>query len=126
VHFDEDPAFYKRLSDKLEKLIQDHKDNWKALAEGYEQIRSEAVAGRRENIEGLNKEETTFYDYVADLAFGPDGVPRQHEAAVKKLMTSVVERLQDTIDILDFWKKIHRNQKVTWQSRDRIAVDQHT
>lgn len=105
VHFDEDPAFYKRLSDKLEKLIQDHKDNWKALAEGYEQIRAEAVAGRRENIEGLNKEETTFYDHVADLAFGPDGVPRQHEAAVKKLMSNVVERLQDTIDILDFWKK---------------------
>ena len=34
VHFDEDPAFYKRLSEKLEKLIQEHKNNWKALAEG--------------------------------------------------------------------------------------------
>ena len=36
VHFDEDPAFYKRLSEKLEKLIEEHKDNWEALAEGYE------------------------------------------------------------------------------------------
>lgn len=26
IHFDEDPAFYKRLSEKLEKLIQEHKD----------------------------------------------------------------------------------------------------
>jgi type I restriction enzyme R subunit len=46
VHFDEDPAFYKRLSEKLEKLIQDHRDNWEALAEGYEHLRKEAIEGR--------------------------------------------------------------------------------
>lgn len=105
VHFDEDPAFYKRLSDKLEKLIEAHKNNWNALAEDYEQLRAEALAGRREGIEGLTTEQTTFYDYVAELAFGPVGVPPQHQAAIKKLMARVVELLQDTIDILDFWKK---------------------
>ncbi|MGE0557346.1 MAG: type I restriction endonuclease subunit R [Burkholderiales bacterium] len=105
VHFDEDPAFYKRLSDKLEKLIQEHKDNWNVLAEGYEQLRAEALAGRRDNIEGLGREATTFYDHVADLAFGAGGVPAQHQPAMKKLMTRIVELLQDTIDILDFWKK---------------------
>ena len=40
VHFDEDPAFYQTLSEKLEKLIQEHKNNWEALAEGYEQLRA--------------------------------------------------------------------------------------
>ena len=69
VHFDEDPAFYKRLSEKLEKLIQEHKDNWEVLAEGYEQLRSEAMAGRTEAVEGLTREATTFYDYVVQLAF---------------------------------------------------------
>ena len=105
VHFDEDPAFYKRLSDKLEKLIQEHKNNWNALAEGYQQIRSEALAGRRESVEGLTQEQTTFYDHVADLAFGASGVPAQHQATLKKLMARVVDLLQDTIGILDFWKK---------------------
>ena len=105
VHFDEDPAFYKRLSDKLEKLIQEHKNNWNVLAEGYEQLRTEAMAGRKDNIEGLTREATTFYDHVADLAFGAAGVPARHQPAMKKLMTRVVELLQDTIDILDFWKK---------------------
>ncbi|MBX9902795.1 MAG: HsdR family type I site-specific deoxyribonuclease [Burkholderiales bacterium] len=105
VHFDEDPAFYKRLSDKLEKLIQEHKDNWNVLAEGYEQLRAEALSGRKDNIDGLGREATTFYDHVADLAFGAGGVPAQHQPAMKKLMTRIVELLQDTIDILDFWKK---------------------
>ena len=69
IHFDEDPAFYKRLSDKLEKLILEHKNNWQALAEGYEALRKEALAGRTDVVEGLSKEATTFYDYVVQIAF---------------------------------------------------------
>jgi type I restriction enzyme R subunit len=105
VHFDEDPAFYKRLSEKLEKLIQEHHDNWAALAEGYEQLRKEASEGRTEAVEGLTKEATTFYDYVIQLAFQGAEPPADPRAALKRLMTRIVELLQETIDILDFWKK---------------------
>ncbi len=105
VHFDEDPAFYKRLSDKLEKLIQEHKNNWEALAEGYEQLRAEALAGRTETVEGLTKEATTFYDYVAQLAFGHGDVPSQERQRLKQLMLRIVELLQSSIGIIDFWKK---------------------
>jgi type I restriction enzyme, R subunit len=105
VHFDEDPAFYKRLSDKLEQLIQEHRNNWEALAEGYEQLRAEALAGRTEIIEGLNKEATTFYDYVAQLAFKKGDVPFHERHRLKQLMLDIVEILQKTIGIIDFWKK---------------------
>ncbi len=105
IHFDEDPAFYQRLSDKLEKLIEAHRDNWQALAEGYEQLRREAEAGRTETVEGLTKEATTFYDYVVRLAFDGNGVPAEHLPRLKALMNRVVETLQDTIGIIDFWKK---------------------
>ncbi|MEP7245239.1 MAG: type I restriction endonuclease [Gammaproteobacteria bacterium] len=105
VHFEEDPAFYKRLSEKLEKLIQDHRDNWEALAEGYEQLRKEAMEGRTDVAEGLTKEATTFYDYVLQLAFNGGEVPVENRAPLKKLMLRIVELLQNTIDVLDFWKK---------------------
>jgi type I restriction enzyme R subunit len=105
VHFDEDPAFYKRLSDKLEHLIQEHRNNWEALAEGYEQLRAEALAGRTETIEGLTKEATTFYDYVAQLAFDHGDVPSQDRQRLKRLMLRIVELLQNSIGIIDFWKK---------------------
>jgi type I restriction enzyme R subunit len=105
VHFDEDPAFYKRLSEKLEKLIQDHRDNWEALAEGYEELRRETIEGRTETAEGLTKEATTFYDYVLQLAFDGGGGPPEARAPLKKLMLRIVELLQNTIDVLDFWKK---------------------
>ena len=105
VHFDEDPAFYTRLSDKLEKLIREHSDNWDALAEGYEQLRAEAVTGRTDIIEGLTKVATTFYDYVAQLAFDGGDVPVEYRQRLKDLMMRVVEILQETIGIIDFWKK---------------------
>jgi len=105
VHFEEDPAFYKRLSDKLEKLIQEHKDNWEALAEAYEQLREEALGGRKEVVEGLTKEATTFYEYVLHLAFDRHEASAEYRQPLKHVMTRIVEILQATIDIIDFWKK---------------------
>src|SRR3546814_11127359 len=56
VHFDEDPAFYKRMSEKLERLIQQHGKNWDLLADEYEQHRSEVAAGRTDTVAGLDRE----------------------------------------------------------------------
>ena len=49
-------------------------------------------------------EATTFYDYVLQLAYGAK-VPSEDRGPLKKLMLRIVEIFQDTIDVLDFWKK---------------------
>jgi len=105
VHFDEDPAFYKKLSEKLEQLIRKHQDNWKVLAEEYEKLREEAAAGRQQTHEGLSKEATTFYDYFTQLAFESGDVPHEYRNELRDLMRRVVCLIQETIDIIDFWKK---------------------
>ncbi len=103
VKFDEDPAFYKTLSEKLERLIDQYQDQWDLLADELEKLRTEAAAGRTENIEGLDKEATTFYTHIVDLAFGKDGVPTGQAEKMKALMKNIVELLQETIGIIDFW-----------------------
>lgn len=80
-------------------------------------LRREAMAGRQEAIEGLSKEATTFYDYVQQLAFNGSNVPGEHRQALKELMTEIVQRLQDTIGIIDFWKKPIEVKKL------RAAID---
>ena len=80
-------------------------NNWDVLAEGYEQLRNEALAGRTEAIDGLNREATTFHDYVVQLAFAGGEVPVDARDPLKRLMARIVETLQDTIGIIDFWKK---------------------
>lgn len=105
IHFDEDPAFYRRLSEKLEKLIQDHRNNWSVLAEGYEHLRREAIEGRTSGVGDLGREASTFYEHVVQLAFAGGTVPGDQDKALKQLMGRLVDGLQETIDILDFWKK---------------------
>ncbi|MEP6606366.1 MAG: type I restriction enzyme endonuclease domain-containing protein, partial [Nitrosospira sp.] len=103
VKFDEDPAFYKTLSEKLEHLIEKYQGQWDLLAQGLERLRTEAAAGRSENVEGLDKEATTLYAHVVDLAFGMDGIPAGQTTKMKNLMKNIVELLQETIGIIDFW-----------------------
>lgn len=105
VHFEEDPAFYSKLSEKLEKLIEQHRDNWKALALDLEQLRQEAAEGRKEAVEGLTREATTFYDYVTQLAYEGSEVPSGDVPRLKALISRIVELLQETIGIIDFWRK---------------------
>lgn len=105
VHFDEDPAFYSRMSEKLEKLIQEHGKNWQVLADEYQKLRAEAVAGRVDTKEGLTREETTFYEFVTQLVY-PDGViPGEDHEPLKKLLQRIVKLLQETIGVIDFWDK---------------------
>lgn len=105
IHFDEDPAFYKRLSEKLENLIQEHKNNWEVLVDEYEHLRLETLEGRKDTIEGLTKEITTFYDNVVQLTFENGEAPPESREPLKKLISQIVEMVKETINILDFWNK---------------------
>ena len=105
VHFDEDPAFYKRLSEKLEQLIRKYHDNWEALAEEYEALREEAAEGRTETIEGLDREATVLHDYLVQLAFDGTEAPAEHADRIRLLATGLVDLIRGTINVLDFWQK---------------------
>jgi type I restriction enzyme R subunit len=105
IHFDEDPAFYKKLSEKLEKLIEDHKNQWDVLAKEMEPLVHDAIAGRKTNDQGTAKEARIFEDHIADLAFGESGVPPEHRHKFSTLVINLIESLQGTIDIIHFWAK---------------------
>ncbi|MAX35784.1 MAG: deoxyribonuclease HsdR [Gimesia sp.] len=102
VKFDEDPAFYQKLSEKLEELIQQHKDNWDDLAKGLFDLRDEAKTGRKEEIEGVSRKAAPFYDMIGTVAF-QDEVPYEHIDHVKHLVADILEQLEKTIDIVNFW-----------------------
>jgi len=122
VHLDEDPAFYKRLSEKLEALIQKHKDDWEALAEAYEKLREEALEGRTQAIPGLGRGAGAFYDHVLDLAFAGREPPEAIQASLKKMVLRIVGVLRDTIDVVDFWQKPSEVRKLRGKIDNEIAL----
>ncbi len=138
VHHDEDPAFYKSLSEKVENLIDQHQDQWEKLAEELEKLRTEAVHGRKTGEEGMSKEATTFYEHIANEAFENGEVPTEAKAKIKVLMEAIVDTLQDSIGSIDFWNNADKQKKIRSdiktaltltgikeikQNRERVAVE---
>ena len=119
IHGDTDPAFYKKLSEKMERLIRAYDQNWDRLAEELENLREEAMAGRTETVDGLGREATTFFDHVREIAYDGGAVPDEDREKLKSLMNGVVERLQRTIGVLDFWEKPVEVKKL----RGKIATE---
>jgi type I restriction enzyme R subunit len=68
VHHDEDPAFYKSLSEKVDALIEKHHEEWDLLVEKLADLRAEAVSGRQTGEDGMSKEASTFYGHIVQVA----------------------------------------------------------
>ena len=116
VHHDEDPAFYKSLSEKVEQLIDQYQGQWEKLAEELEHLRMEAAQGRQQGKAGMSREATTFYEHVANEAFDDGEVPAEAKPMMRHLMESIVETLQRSIGSIDFW---HNSDK---QKRTRSEI----
>ena len=121
VHHDEDPAFYKRLSEKVDALIEKHHDAWDLLAEKLAELRQEAAAGRQQGEEDMSREATTFYEYVAQLGFANGSVSDADKPAFKALMECTVEILQETIASIDFWHNPDKQKRVRGLIKNEIA-----
>jgi type I restriction enzyme R subunit len=138
VHHDEDPAFYKSLSEKVENLIDKYQDQWELLADELEKLRAEAIEGRQSGEDGMSKEATTFFAHIAGEAFVNGKVPKEAKAEMKKLMEAIVDTLQDSIGSIDFWTNADKQKKTRSkiktaltltgikelkQNRERVAVE---
>jgi type I restriction enzyme R subunit len=121
VHHDEDPAFYKKLSEKVDALIERHHDQWELLVDKLEELRAEAVAGRKRSVEGLGREASTFYEHLADVGYGEGGVPAGDVPAFKALMERMVELLQDKIGSIDFWHNADKQKRLRGEIKSAIS-----
>ncbi len=111
VHHDEDPAFYRKLSDKVQTLITQHQNDWTKLAKELEKLRNEAIKGRQVNIAGMSREATTFYDHVANEAFENGEVPSSDKPKLKAVIEAIVEALQENIGSIDFWSNADKQKR---------------
>jgi type I restriction enzyme R subunit len=122
VHHDEDPAFYKSLSQKVDALLEKHQEKWELLVEKLAELRNEAIAGRRQGEDGMSKEATTFYEYIAQVGFASGTVADEDKPKFRALMESIVEILQDTIASIDFWHNPDKQKRVRGLIKNQIST----
>ncbi|NEM97183.1 type I restriction endonuclease subunit R [Pontibacter burrus] len=105
VNVDDDPAFYTKLSERLEKLLQQHHDDWDAMVKALENLRNEAAAGRQEGIAGLSATEAPFYDLMMQTAFKSKAPSAEEEEKAKATLKEAVKQMRATIKFTSFWEK---------------------
>lgn len=122
VHNDEDPAFYKILSEKVENLIDQYQEDWDKLVKELDKLRNDALEGRKTGEDGMSREATTFYDHIANEAFKDGQVPSAAKEKMKSLMESIVDTLQEDIGSIDFWSNSDKQKKTRSEIKHALML----
>jgi type I restriction enzyme R subunit len=103
-HFDEDPVRYEMLSERLDSILGELKDNWDGLVRALADLIREAREGRQVDALDLDPEvEAPFFDVLRKRT----GVVGDDETRkLRNLTIELVGHLRQEIRIVDFWRKI--------------------
>lgn len=118
VSFNDDPSLYKKLYEKLEAIIKQHKDDWDRLVEGLKGVKDEILEGRAKTEDGVSEVEAPFFDLMMDIAFGKNEVDKAVRDKCKKVNAEIIEKLESNIGIINFWDKDHEIEKIKGEMSD--------
>lgn len=102
-HYQEDPVYYQKLSERLEEILQTFADNWDAQVEALRGF----IRQYRETREEMSREDRALRPFLRLLSdAATDGRPcpgeREHLAAAT---VELVDVIRDEISRVDFWRK---------------------
>jgi len=118
-HFDEDPAHYAKLSEKLDRILEALKEKWDQLALALSDLVDEALKGRQVDSTGLDpKTEAPFYGLLGqelesestsarELTMKdapPSSLSTSQAAVLRSATVSLVAHIRQEIRVVGFWQ----------------------
>jgi len=123
-HAHEDPAHYKRLSERLEEILKSFEDNWDRLVEALRAFTEEIREGRPQDETGLDpRTQAPFLGILLEEAgIGNGAHSRAQATALAKVTVLLVEHIRQEIRMVDFWRN-QNAQEVLRMSIVRMLDD---
>jgi len=110
IKLEEDPTYYKKLSEKLEDIIQESKEKWDKLVQLLLDFRGDIDDGREKEAQthGLTTTELSFYhileteiiDHGAEM-----NIDVETQKKIKDVVKAIVGILEESTMIVDFFDK---------------------
>jgi type I restriction enzyme R subunit len=102
-HYQEDPVYYQKLSERLEEILRAFADNWEAQVAALRDL----IRSYRDTQEEMSREDRTLRPFLRLLVeAASDGQPapgqREHLA---EATVGLVDQIRDEISRVDFWRK---------------------
>ena len=116
INIQEDPEYYKKLSERLEDIISKYEEKWDELVQLLLNLRADIeLYGRGELPLGLTRTEIAFYNIlIAELEKGQT-IDDEIAEKAKSVVQSLVTFLDEATKIVDFFKK--------WDEQKRVKRD---
>jgi len=116
-HYEEDPEFYERFSDRLKKVLEEYRENWEEIVRELEKLREDMKKGREaENTFGLDpKKEMPFFGVLKMSLFGKEPIENLTEEDIGLLLDltkDVLSILEREITMEDFWDNYNKIKRV--------------
>jgi len=116
-HFEEDPEFYERFSDKINRILQEYKDNWELIAKELEGQRETLKKGREsERNFGLNpKKEMPFFGVLKKEIYGTKPIEKMSDEEIGFLVNltkDVVGIIEKEVNVVDFWENYTKQKRL--------------
>lgn len=103
MNMDNDPAFYKRIKDKLETILNAYQGKCEDIVMLLGGVVEEVAEGRKESIVGMSKIEAPFFDLIRSAV--TTETPESIEDT-KELVKILLVLLKETATINNFWDKL--------------------
>jgi type I restriction enzyme R subunit len=116
-HYDTDPEFYERFSDKLKQILEQYKENWDILAIEYGKIIEEMKKGREEEETfGFNpKKEMPFFGLLKNEIYGKTPIEKLENKDIYFLVSltkDATEIIKRETKIVDFWENYTKQKRL--------------
>jgi len=119
-HFQEDPVYYRKLSERLAAILQAFADNWAALVDALRRFTRDYRVAHADQ-EGQDKALLPFLRLLADAAPGGDTPVEQDRLAAATV--EMVDRIRGEIGRVDFWRNPVAQNGL--RSQIEIYLDDH-
>jgi len=104
-HYQEDPAYYKRLSERLEEILQTFADRWDELVAALRQFTDEVREGRPGDTSGLDpRTQAPFLGILVEES-GIDVMTPERLKELAQVTVELVEHVRQEVRAVDFWRK---------------------
>jgi len=107
-NFQEDPAYFKKLSERLEEILERFQDNWAELVEALRQFTQELRQGRSSDKTGLDpRTQAPFLGILLEEIGIENELSKPQLDKLAKITVDMVEHIRQEIRIVDFWRNTH-------------------
>jgi type I restriction enzyme R subunit len=108
VHFREDPAHFRKLSERLEQILKTLEGRWEELVEALRLFTEDVRAGRPADNTGLNpRTQAPFLGILADQRDGGRDLE-----SLAGLTVDMVEMIQRHTCTVDFWRNTYKQDSL--------------